>query len=165
MEAATTLRAVEHRHDYDRVFREGAPVLWRALYAYSAGRADVADDALAEAFARAIERDGQVRDPLPWIYRTAFRLAAAELKRTRTSEAPPDQISAPTQPELMDVTSALRQLSPNQRAAVFLHYRADLPVHEISKLMGISAATVRVHLFQGRKRLRTILGDEEVDDD
>jgi DNA-directed RNA polymerase specialized sigma24 family protein len=30
--------------------------------------------------------------------------------------------------------------------------------------MGIVAATVRVHIHRGRKRLRTLLGAEEVDD-
>jgi DNA-directed RNA polymerase specialized sigma24 family protein len=30
--------------------------------------------------------------------------------------------------------------------------------------MGIAPATVRVHLFRARNRLRELLGDEEVDD-
>ena len=43
-------------HDFEAIFRETGPRLWRALLAYSAGRRDVADDALAEAFVRAISR-------------------------------------------------------------------------------------------------------------
>jgi hypothetical protein len=36
---------------------------------------------VAEAFARAMQHDHRIRDPLPWLFRTAFRLAATELKR------------------------------------------------------------------------------------
>lgn len=59
---------------------------------------------------------------------------------------------------------ALRQLSPNQRAAVVLRNETDLPVGEIARRMGMSAATVRVHLHRGRNRLRELLGAEEMDD-
>lgn len=38
--------------DIEEVFREVSPTLWRALYAYSGGRREIADDAVAEAFAR-----------------------------------------------------------------------------------------------------------------
>ena len=60
--------------------------------------------------------------------------------------------------------AALRQISPRQQAAVVLHYQTDLPVSEIARLLGMSPATVKVHLFRGRKRLRQLLGTEEVDD-
>jgi DNA-directed RNA polymerase specialized sigma24 family protein len=36
---------------------------------------------VAEAFARALERISQIRKPVPWLYRTAFRLAAEDLRR------------------------------------------------------------------------------------
>lgn len=50
---------------------------------YAGGRREVADDAVGEAFARAIESEGVIRNPFPWLYRTAFRIAAAELRRER----------------------------------------------------------------------------------
>ena len=59
---------------------------------------------------------------------------------------------------------ALRQLSPAQRAAVVLHYEADLPVQEVARRMGTSAGAVKVHLFRGRRRLRELLGEEEASD-
>ncbi len=66
----------EEGHDLDAIWRATGPTLWRATRAYAAGRRDVADDAVAEAFARAIERDARVRDPVPYLYRVAFRIAA-----------------------------------------------------------------------------------------
>src|SRR5258708_364271 len=83
--------------DYEQVFRDAAPGLWRTIYAFAAGRRAVADDAVAEAFARALERAGQIHDPVPWLYRTAFRLAAEDLRRERRGpghEPEPDQAAA-----------------------------------------------------------------------
>ena len=59
---------------------------------------------------------------------------------------------------------ALRQLSPAQRAAVVLHYEADLSVQEVAQRMGTSVGAVKVHLFRGRRRLRELLGAEEAGD-
>jgi RNA polymerase sigma-70 factor (ECF subfamily) len=58
---------------------------------------------------------------------------------------------------------ALRELSPNQRAALVLRHVVDLDVAEVAARMGIAAPTVRVHLHRGRNRLRELLGAEEVD--
>jgi RNA polymerase sigma-70 factor (ECF subfamily) len=67
---------------------------------------------------------------------------------------------------LAEVMMALRKLSPSQRAAVYLHYQADLPVREVASLMGTSVAAVKVHLHWGRRRLRELLGadGEETND-
>jgi DNA-directed RNA polymerase specialized sigma24 family protein len=45
-----------------------------------------------------------------------------------------------------------------------MHYEADLPVQEVARRMGTSTGAVRVHLFRGRRRLRELLGDDEVAD-
>ena len=49
----------------------------------------------------------------------------------------------------------------NQRAAVILHDEEGYSAREVAQLLGISSATVRVHLHRGRKRLRESLGSEE----
>lgn len=59
-----------------------------------------------------------------------------------------------------ELLAALGRLSPKQRAALILHYYADLPVRDIAHAIGSSPATVRVHLSQGRKRLRGLLEGE-----
>jgi RNA polymerase sigma-70 factor (ECF subfamily) len=150
--------------NYEQVFRDAAPDLWRTIYAFAAGRRAVADDAVAEAFARALERASQIRDPVPWLYRTAFRLAAEDLRRERRGPEPElDQAAAPAA-GLGTLVPALRQLSPAQRAAVVLHYEADLPVEDVARRMGTSVGAVKVHLFRGRRRLRELLGTTEIDD-
>ena len=135
-------------------------MIWRSVYAYAGGRRDVADDAVAEAFARAMTRSETVRDPVAYLYRVAFRIASSDLKQAdRQGEladrAVTDADAAP------DLIVALRQLTPSQRAAVYLHHRADLPVREVAQIMGTSGAAVRVHLSRGRRRLAELLKDAD----
>jgi RNA polymerase sigma factor (sigma-70 family) len=151
---------VSKGHDFDAIFRETGPRLWRALLAYTGGRRDVAEDALSEAFARAISRSGSITAPEAYVYRVAFRVAAAELKRERRRGDVPDR-AVLDEPILGELFLALRQLPPTQRAAIYLRYQADLPANEIGKLMGTSAAVVRMHLMRGRRRLAELLAEEE----
>jgi RNA polymerase sigma-70 factor (ECF subfamily) len=154
---------VETAHDYDVIWRESGATLWRSVYAYAGGLREVADDAVAEAFARAMSRDGEVRDPLAYLYRIAFRVASAELMRRKREEAqvPEQAVADPNQNGTADLFGALRHLTPAQRAAVYLHYRVDLPVREVAHLTGMSSAAVKVHLMRGRRRLRELLGEED----
>ena len=157
--------AAPARHDVEAVYRETAPALARAIYAYSGGRRQIAEDAVAEAFARAIEHLEGIRAPVPWIYRTAFRLATRELERERRPmPAEPDPVPGIDPFELQEVLAALSTLTHNQRAAVLLHDEEGMTAPEVGRLLGMSAATVRVHLFRARKRLRALLGPEEEHD-
>lgn len=150
-------------HDFERVFREHRPALWRTIYAFTGGRRDVTEEVVAEAFARALAHARHIREPLPWLYRTAFRLATAELGRDRRrGERDPDAVVEPG--EVGEVMEALRALSPTQRAAVVLRYEAGFTVAEVAERLGMASPTVRVHLHRARKRLRRLLGSEEVDD-
>jgi RNA polymerase sigma-70 factor (ECF subfamily) len=149
-------------HDYGLIWRESGATIWRAVYAYAGGRRDVADDAVAEAFARAMARGAEVREPVPYLFRVAFRVASAELaRRSKEDGEVPDIAVDVSSNGLPDVIHALRELTPAQRASVYLHYRMDLPVREVARLTGMSTASVKVHLMRGRRRLRDLLGAED----
>jgi RNA polymerase sigma factor (sigma-70 family) len=140
----------------ERLYREDGVRLWRALVAFSGDR-EVASDAVAEAFAQALGRGGELRDPQRWVWRAAFRIAAGELKVRRRFQATASSASHEMEEPPSRLVAGLARLSPNQRAALVLHYYAGYPTKEIAGILGSSAATVRVHLSQGRKRLRRIL--------
>jgi RNA polymerase sigma-70 factor, ECF subfamily len=150
-------------HDFDALFREAGSGVFRTLFAYTGGRRDIAEEAVAEAFARALARSGTIRDPVAWIYRTAFRLANEELRAERRRRPAPAEEASPP-PELSGLIDALRRLSPNQRAAIVLRHVLDLEIAEVAHRMGTAQPTVPVHLHRGRKKLRELLGAEEVDD-
>lgn len=151
--------------DLEALFRTAGPELWRSLYGFAGGRRQIAEDAMAEAFARAIEHRSSIREPLPWIYRTAFRLASRELQREkRPLPFTPDPAPGIDPVDVQELLAALRQLSPHQRAAVLLHDEEGFTGPEVGRMLGMSAATVRVHLFRGRRRLRALLSTEEAPD-
>ena len=71
MDMATMIRPMddvdvpaEGAHDFDRLFREDGPGVWRTIYAFSGGRRDVTEEAVAEAFARALQHAPGIRDPI-----------------------------------------------------------------------------------------------------
>jgi RNA polymerase sigma-70 factor (ECF subfamily) len=147
----------ERQGRVEAAYRTEFRKLWRALYAY-AGDGEIASDAAAEAFARAIRDEESIRDVNAWTWRVAFRIAAAELRRRSAplpAEAAPYELPQPV-PELVE---ALRTLSPNQRLAIVLHDYADRPTSEVAEAIGCSKATVHVHLSQARRRLRALLED------
>jgi RNA polymerase sigma-70 factor (ECF subfamily) len=146
--------------ELERLYRERGDRLWRAVLAYS-GDPDVASDAVSEAFAQALRRGDAIRDPEAWVWRVAFRIAAGELADRRRRSNPPRDARPASYviPEPADeLIAALSRLSPKQRACVVLHHYAGYPVKEIAAIVGSTSAAVRVHMSQGRKRLREDLG-------
>jgi RNA polymerase sigma-70 factor (ECF subfamily) len=149
------------RERLEDVYREHGPKLWRALMAY-AGDRDVADEALSEAFAQAAARGSALRFPERWAWTAAFRIAAGLLKSRRAGDPSAEPASEADATETVELLATLAKLPPRQRAALVLHYYGGYRTREIAQILGSTAATVRVHLSAGRRRLRTLL---EVDDD
>ena len=136
--------------------------MWRAVLAYS-GSADVADEAVAEAFAQLLRRGDGVEDPAAWAWRSAFRIAAGELKRRGTAATPgvvPD-VGVTLPDPAFDLVEALHQLTEQQRACVVLCDLAGHAAPEAARLLGTTAATVRVQRMRARRRLRDLLEDHD----
>ena len=144
----------------ERIYREHGPRLWRSLTAF-AGDPDVASDAVAEAFAQALRRGEELKDPLAWVWRVSYRIAAGELQRRAALRSELPDVAEPAGTPAVEMIELLRRLPTNQRAALILHYYADLPVSDVAALMGVADATVRVHLHRGRRRLMRILEDDD----
>lgn len=136
--------------------------LWRAVLAYS-GSAEVADEAVAEAFAQLLRRGDGVDDPAAWVWRSAFRIAAGELKRRgeRRSVTPMPDLGVAVPDPAFDLLAALAHLTDQQRACVVLCDLADLSAVHAARLLGTTAATVRVQRMRARRRLRDLLEDHD----
>jgi RNA polymerase sigma factor (sigma-70 family) len=145
-----------------RVYRDEGDRLWRAVFAYSGDRA-VTDDAVAEAFAQALRRGNGLRDPARWVWTVAFRIARGELARRGKDHVGTQEGSYELPDHADQVVRALASLSPKQRAAVVLHHYAGYPVKDIARMLDSTNAAVKVHLSQGRKRLRSLLEGNEDD--
>jgi RNA polymerase sigma-70 factor (ECF subfamily) len=145
-----------------RVFLEEGPKLWRAMLAFTQDPT-LASDAVAESFAQCLRGGDAIRDPHAWLWRASFRIAAGELKeRGRWASLPDDWEtpgSADGQPA--ELLASIGRLAPMQRATLILHHYAGFTTREIAAQLGIAQATVRVHLSRGRRRLTTILEEED----
>lgn len=144
----------------ERLYREHGDRLWRAVFVWSGDR-QVADDAVAEAFTQALRHGDGLRDPMAWIWRVAFRLAAGELKDRGRHRRERPELSYEPPESAAEVFDALARISPKQRAAVVLHHYAGYPVRDVARIIGSTPAAVRVHLSAGRRRLRELLGDDD----
>jgi RNA polymerase sigma factor (sigma-70 family) len=149
------------QNDIEALYRADADRLWRAVFAF-AGDAEIASDAVAEAYAQLLRRGAAVRDPAAWVWRVAFQISRGALKMRRLDEAVSsthvEHADAYTDHDLM---TAVRRLPDGQRAAVILFYYADLPVREIADRLGTNSLAVRANLSRGRRRLRDLLGDRD----
>jgi len=150
---------VTQTSDLEQTYRENGDRLWWALLAYTGDR-EIASDATAEAFARALTAAETIRDPAAWIWRVAFRIATAELLNARR-HVENREPSYELDDRALGVMVALERLSRNQRAVFVLFYLEDRPAKEIAGVLDMSPATVSVHLHRARRRLREILGDDD----
>jgi RNA polymerase sigma-70 factor (ECF subfamily) len=125
-----------------------------------------AADAVQEAFIeadRAWEKVGRYDDPVGWIRRVAVnRLLNGKRTRDRRTEilatirpVADDDLTA----ELLDLRRAVAGLPARMRAAVCLHYLADLTVEQVAATLEVSSGTVKSNLHDARLRLREQLGE------
>ena len=154
----TVTAAADDIVDLEAVYRQESVRLWRALLAFSRDP-DIASDAVAEAFARAIRGRAAIRDPRAWVWRTGFRIAAGELQqRSRETSPMPDAGYLETEADA-DLLDALAGLPEKQRTAVILFYYVDASISDIASRTGMSQLAVRANLSRGRKRLKDLLGE------
>jgi RNA polymerase sigma-70 factor, ECF subfamily len=142
--------------EVERVYRAEAIKMWRALVGFTGDR-EIADDAVAEAFARALRHEGAIRDLRAWLWAVAFRVAASEMHSRQHQLEPSSAQAQEPADSLPDLVRALRLLPMNQRMAIVLHDYADRPTSEVASILGCARATVHVHLSRGRRRLRELL--------
>jgi RNA polymerase sigma-70 factor (ECF subfamily) len=154
------LAGLVRREELERLYREQGARMWRSVLAF-AGDPEVASDAVAEAFAQALRRGDEIRDPERWLWRSMYRIAAGELKERGRRQMTDVERSYEIEEPARELISALRKLSPKQRSAVVLHHAAGYPLREVAAILGSTTGAVKVHLARGRRRLRALLeGDD-----
>lgn len=147
--------------EVEALYREHGDRLWRAMLLYTGDR-EVASDAVAEAFAQALHRGEEIRSIEAWIWTAAYRIAAGEMqRRSRSGNDVPEQRYEVVETSL-ELTLAMRTLSPMQRASVVLHDYAGYPLKEVARITGSTASAVSVHLVRAHRKMRR---DLEVDDE
>lgn len=152
-----------------KVYDEVSGPLWRSLVA-TYGSTFVADDAVAEGFARLLRRS-DVTDPAAWVWQVSLHVAADLDERSRAAGFPAvgtgfdDNASVlrGRDDELPDAAigliEALSRLGEQQRRCVALVDIAGLTAPQAAAILGTTAATVRAQLRTARRTLRGLLRD------
>jgi RNA polymerase sigma-70 factor (ECF subfamily) len=152
---------LDERHeaaDFAALYAAEAPRLWRAMLAFTSDQ-EMASDVVSETFAQCLRRGAAVRTPARWLWKSAYRIGRGELRKRERSSGPSEDVSVEYEMPDPDLMIALQQLSARQRITIILHYYAGYSTTEIARIIGVAAPTVRVHLMQGRRRLRQMLGE------
>lgn len=153
--------------DFDALFEGHYERLVRALTVV-AGDRESAADAVQEAFVKAHLRWRRVSsydDPIGWVRRVAInrlhdehrrsarkRRALDRLRSRETTTVPP--------PEIDEFDDVLAQLPRQQRLTTALFYVDGLSIAEIADALDIAQGSVKSHLHDARRRLRTVLTEE-----
>ena len=145
-----------------------------ALVAVVAGSRAEAEEAVQEAFVRALGLTGRravVDDPEGWLYRVAVNVARSRWRRLLVARrfadrVPLDPVDRDGEHGLADsrlmLLAALRRLPFAQREALALHYLADLPVEAVAVRVGVPIGTVKARLSRGREALARLLSEDAV---
>jgi RNA polymerase sigma-70 factor, ECF subfamily len=163
------------RADFDRLYRDSYPRLFRTLYGVL-GDAAAAEDCVQDAFVQAFKAWSRWRPEAPaeaWLHRIALNLARSHQRKQRIREVgelirrlgvpadPPDPAEEALRPELVPI---LRRLPPQLSAAVVLRHYHGYSNREIAFALGVSERTVGERLRQGLQRLRDELGPQVRDE-
>src|SRR5947209_3366519 len=73
--------------DVERLYRDDGARLWRAIL-FLSGDPEIANDAVAEAFAQALARGSEIRSPRAWVWKAAFLIANGQLKERTKARLP-----------------------------------------------------------------------------
>lgn len=151
--------------EFDVFYTRSAGRVLGQVYALTGNRAE-AEDAVAEAYARAWQRWSTVRacdSPEAWVRRVASRIAISNWRKainqlrahSRRYREPVDDLD----PSLdhLELVAALRSIPAKQRHVIVLHHLVGLSVAEIALEIGVPVGTVKTRLARGRKAMAEYL--------
>ena len=143
-----------------------ADMILRISYQYLKQTCD-AEDICQTVFLKYISANmafDSVEHEKAWIIRTTINACKDHLKSAwfRRTAALDDaaQIAAPEVPDTW-LLDAMKGLPEKYRISLYLYYYEEYSAREIADVMGVSESAVGQYLTRGRRKLRTIITDEE----
>jgi RNA polymerase sigma factor (sigma-70 family) len=163
---AVEAEVAEEPRRFEEFFGSEHARLFGALCLVTGDRHE-AEEIMQDAFLRLWERWEKVRgleDPSAYLFRTAMnvfrnRYRRAALGVRKTLSLAPSEDALATVEDRDVVVRALRDLTPDQRAAVVLTGYVGLTSEEAGKMLGMRAGTVRTLATRARTAIREKAGD------
>ena len=151
---------ITDRDDWERLYRQSYPSVYRALVATFLD-ADIAFDALHDAFLAGLRRppkdDANIAG---WLFRVAVRKAGRARRRWRwlplefAAEVTAEGSQIDALLERLSVGQLLRLLTLRQRSIVVAYFYLDQTQEQIAELLGIRRGTVAATISQALTRMR-----------
>jgi RNA polymerase sigma-70 factor (ECF subfamily) len=116
---------------------------------------DLAQDSMVKAFVR-WGRVGRLERPGAWCHRVLLNAIRSRWRRRITErrylagQRRSDAWSAGPSPDVVAFWAAVRQLPSRPRAAVALHFAADLTTADVATVLGVPEGTVRSDIARAR---------------
>jgi RNA polymerase sigma factor (sigma-70 family) len=157
---------VESSEAFALFYKDNRGRVFRALLAGTLDR-DAADEATAEAFARAFAHWHTVADhpnPRAWVLRVAWNYHKSSWRTwdARRATAPPPAAPPPVEHWVdPDLVAAIGRLPHGQREVLVLVALGELRPSEAAKVLSLAASTVRGQLSRARATLRQLLDQAE----
>lgn len=96
----------------------------------------------------------------PYLYRAVLNEARQHHRRVGRAQRPSDPVAHVEPPEIHpEIHAAVKRLSPQQRAVVFLTYWHDQDRATVARTLAVSDGTVRRQLARAHRRLRKELDE------
>jgi RNA polymerase sigma factor (sigma-70 family) len=147
------------------------PQVLRAV-TVSVGDRDLAEEATAEAFAKALVRwpaPAAFTAPAAWLHRVAVNEVRSRWRRGRLEKRVLHQLGAEPQrhapgPDLPDdaLWAAVAALPVRSRQMIAMRYILDLPEAHIAEALGVTRGTVASTLSKARQQLSIVLAPDPV---
>ena len=160
----------DSRTTFAAVYDRYADMLYRLAFSHTQRRED-AEDAVHDVFTKYITAAPRFADDdheRAWLVRATINRCHDLLRRGKIREHDSlDDISdLPSEEngEARELFKALAVLPEKYKTAIVLHYLEGFTVEEVSKMLGISLAAVKMRLSRGRDLLKNLLNDEEKSD-
>lgn len=134
-----------------------------SVLAYSGSR-EIADDAVAEAFAQALRRGDDIRDVVAWVWRASFAIARGQLAQRNSTdryEALPAGMDPDAAQRAVELLVDLGRLDDRDRELLVLCHIGGWTPTELARITGVAPSTVRVRLHRANRRARVLFRDEE----
>ncbi|MEV0940922.1 RNA polymerase sigma factor [Micromonospora wenchangensis] len=153
--------------EFDAFYASSAQRVLGQVYAMVGSRTE-AEDAVAEAYARAWSRWSTVREcdsPEAWVRKVAYRVAVSAWRKTvnRVRAHRREAVAQQVEPVSVDhvvLVEALRRIPGEQRRAIVLHHLVGLSVAEIAVETRANPNTVKTRLARGRRGLAGYLSGD-----
>jgi RNA polymerase sigma factor (sigma-70 family) len=160
--AVAGLFRVSKTADFDRLYRNHAPSVYRYAFAVLGNHAD-AEDVTQQTFLnayRAMARGTKPRKAENWLLtithnevRRHFRNMQGRAFEVELDEQLPQRVPERSEPTVADVIRALRHLTPAQRSALVMREFEGRSYAEIAEIMDVTQSALETLLFRARRAL------------